>query len=29
MTPYSVYFYVALIIVNGDRMIVPFEVVDR
>ena len=26
MTPYSVYFYLALIIKNSDRMIVPFEV---
>ena len=29
MTPYSVYFYLALIVQNSDRMIVPFEVAGR
>ena len=29
MTPYSVYFYLAIIIKNSDRMIVPFEVSPR
>ena len=28
MTPYSVYFYVALIISDSDKMTVPFEITD-